>query len=101
MPDIPLRNRSQVIINDPLGLHMRPAARLAVLAKSFRSDIRVIAKGTTADAKSLLELVVLAIECGTTLDIVAHGPDAEEAIAALTGLIGTGLEGSVERGAAA
>ena len=72
-----------------------------VLAKSFRSDIRVIAKGTTADAKSLLDLVILAAECGTTLDIVAHGPDAEEAVAALTGLLGAGLDGSVGRAAAA
>jgi phosphocarrier protein HPr len=101
MTESTLRIRGQVVIIDPHGLHMRPAARLAVLAKSFRSEIRVIAKGTTADAKSLLELVILAIECGTTLDLDAHGPDAEEAVAALSGLIVAGLDGSVGRGVAA
>ena len=45
--------------------------------------------------------MILAIECGTTLDLDAHGPDAEEAVAALTGLLGAGLEGPVGRGAAA
>ena len=50
----PIRDRRQFVIIDPLGLHLRPAAKLVVLAKSFRSDIRVIAKGTTADAKSSL-----------------------------------------------
>jgi phosphotransferase system HPr (HPr) family protein len=101
MPETTLGIRSQVVIIDPLGLHLRPAAKVVVLAKSFLSDIRVIAKGTTADAKSLLELVVLAIECGTTLDIVAHGPDAEEAVAALTNLVIAGLDGPVGRAAAA
>jgi phosphotransferase system HPr (HPr) family protein len=93
--------RSQVVIIDPLGLHLRPAAKLVVLAQSFRSDIRVICKGTTADARSLLELLVLAIECGTTLEFVAHGPDAEQAVAALTGLICAGLDDSMSRGTAA
>jgi phosphotransferase system HPr (HPr) family protein len=83
---------------DPLGLHLRPAARLVSLAQSFRSEIRVICKGTMADAKSIIDLVTLAAECGTTLDIVAHGPDAEGAVAALTDLIGAGLEGSMSRG---
>jgi phosphotransferase system HPr (HPr) family protein len=87
----------QILITDPLGLHLRPAAKLAILAKSFRSDIRVLCQGATADAKSLLDLVVLAAGCGTTLDIVAHGLDAEQAVAALSKL----LSGSVTHGAAA
>jgi len=35
----------QVLINDPLGLSVRPAAKLALLAKSFQSDIWVLCKG--------------------------------------------------------
>jgi phosphocarrier protein HPr len=94
------RNRRQVAIIDPFGLHLRPAAKLVSLAQSFRSDIRVISKGTTANGKSILELMTLAAGCGTTLEFVAHGPDAEEAVAALTGLI-AGLDGCVNRGVAA
>jgi len=92
----------QVLINDPLGLYVRPAAKLALLAKSFQSDIWVLCKGATANAKSLLDLVALAAGCGTTLDLVAHGPDAEEAIAALSNLLlGAGLGGAVTHGTAA
>ena len=95
MCDTQPRDRRQFIIVDPLGLHVRPAAKLVVLAKSFRSDIQIIAKGTTADGKSLADLVALAIECGTTLDIVAQGSDAEAAVAALANLVGGSLGGSV------
>jgi phosphotransferase system HPr (HPr) family protein len=95
MCDTQPRDCRQFIIVDPLGLHVRPAAKLVVLAKSFRSDIQIIAKGTTADGKSLVDLVALAIECGTTLDIVAQGSDAEVAVAALANLVGGSLGGSV------
>ena len=101
MTEAPFRVRSQAVLNDSLGLHLRPAARLVVLAKSFRSDIRIIARGTMADGKSLLGLLALAIECGTTLEFVAHGPDAEEAVAALAGLICAGFDDSTCRGTAA
>jgi phosphotransferase system HPr (HPr) family protein len=94
-------HHGQVLITDPLGLHLRPAAKVAVLAKSFRSDIRALCKEATADAKSLLDLLVLAAGCGTTLDIVAHGPDAEQAVAALGKLLGGEPGGAVTHGAAA
>jgi phosphotransferase system HPr (HPr) family protein len=101
MTETTLRSRRPAVIIDPLGLHLRPAAKLVVLAKSFRSEIRVVCKGTIANAKSIIDLAALAAECGTTLEFVAHGPDAEEAVAALIDLIGAGLDGSVSRTAAA
>jgi phosphocarrier protein HPr len=101
MTETPLRDRRQVILLDPLGLHLRPAAKLVVLAKSFRSDIRVVCRGNTANAKSILDLVMLAAECGTTLEIVAHGPDAEDAVTALADMISAGLDGSLGRTVAA
>ena len=95
MSDAQPRDRCQFIIVDPLGLHVRTASKLAVLAKSFRSEIQIIANGTTADGKNLVDLVALAIECGTTLDIVAQGSDAEAAVAALTSLVRGSLGGSL------
>jgi phosphocarrier protein HPr len=101
MTETSLRSHRQVVIPDPLGLHLRPAAKLVNLANAFRSDVRVVCKGNTANAKSILDLVTLGAECGTTLDILAQGPDAEEAVNALAELIGDGLDGSVARTAAA
>jgi len=85
-------SRRQAVIVDPLGLHMRSAAKVVTLAQSFRSDIRVLAKGHSANGKSLLDLAILAAECGTALDIEAQGPDAEEAVFALAALIAAGLD---------
>jgi len=82
------RVRRQAVITDRLGLHLRPASQLVGLARTFRSEIRVLCRGATADAKSLLELLILAVGCGTTLELVASGPDAEQAIGALIDLLG-------------
>jgi phosphotransferase system HPr (HPr) family protein len=101
MIETPLRDHRQVIIIDPVGLHLRHAAKLVTLAKSFTSDIGVVCRGNTANAKSILDLVTLVAECGTALEIVAHGPDAEEAVTALAGMIGAGLDCSVSRTVAA
>lgn len=90
-------SRRHVIIGDPLGLHLRPAARFLSLAKSFRSDIVVIYKGRRVDGRSLLDLSTLAAECGTTIEIEAHGPDAEAAVTALAGLILAGPGSSEDR----
>jgi phosphocarrier protein HPr len=101
MPDTHLRDRRQVIITNPLGLHLRHAAKLVAVAKSFSSDIQVVCRANTANAKSILDLVILTAECGTTIDIIAHGPDAEDAVTALADMIGAGLDCSVSRTVAA
>ena len=84
--------RRRVVIVDALGLHLRPAAKFVTLARTFRSDIVVTCRGSGADGKSILDLATLAAECGTALDIEAHGPDAEDAVAALADLILAGLD---------
>ncbi len=43
--------------------------------------------GTEVNGKSILDLTLLAAECGTLLDLEARGPDAEEAIALLARLV--------------
>ena len=101
MTENTLRDRRQVIITNPLGLHLRHAAKLVVLAQSFRSDVRVVSRSNTASAKSILDLVTLVAECGTTLEIIAHGPDAEDAVTALADMIGAGLSGSAGQTVAA
>lgn len=67
----------------PEGLHTRPAAELVKLASSFRSEIWIRKNTLTANAKSIMSLLSLAIEPGATVTIQAQGPDAEEAVASL------------------
>ena len=83
--------RVDVKIVNTYGLHMRPSSRFVKLARSFQSQIWVYFRGTKASGKSLLEMTCLAAECGETLELEAHGPDAEEALAALAELVAAGF----------
>lgn len=66
---------------------MRPAVQFVDVANRYRSDITVSNGIMTADAKSVMEMTMLAASCGSRLKIRACGPDAPEAIAALKELV--------------
>ncbi len=89
--DEPATARRSVRIVNAHGLHMRPATKFVNLANSFRSQIWVDYRGTRANGKSILDMVGLAAEVGTTLDLEARGPDAEAALAALADLVAAGF----------
>ncbi|GGY19898.1 phosphoenolpyruvate--protein phosphotransferase [Paludibacterium paludis] len=67
----------------PAGLHARPCAVIAAIAKTFASDIRLECRGDSANAKSVVSLMGLSVVFGDTVRLVAEGPDADAAIAAL------------------
>ena len=69
-----------VCVLDDSGLHARPAARLAQAAQRFEADIRLVAGGQEVDAKSILDILTLAVSAGTTVALRAAGPDAVEAL---------------------
>jgi phosphotransferase system HPr (HPr) family protein len=70
---------------------MRPATKFVTLASSFQADVRVDHLGVGANGKSILDMVGLAAECGTVLELEAVGPDAEPAVAALADLVAAGF----------
>lgn len=81
-----------VTILNRLGLHARAAARLVRLATSFNSSItlsRCDERQTTADAKSILAVLMLAAAQNTMLQIVTEGDDEIMAMEALCALIAT------------
>jgi phosphocarrier protein len=79
--------RRQVEIANALGLHLRPADKFVRLAQQFLSEIRVSHDGKDMNGKSILDLTMLAAECGTILEVEARGPDAEAAVEALAELV--------------
>ncbi len=79
--------RRPVVINNSLGLHLRPADKFVKLALRYQAEIRVHYNGNQFNGKSILDLTTLAAECGTRLVLEAKGPDAEAAIEALEGLV--------------
>jgi phosphocarrier protein HPr len=83
---VPTARRPVVILN-ALGLHLRPADLFVGLARRFSAEIKVHCDGRAVDGESVLDLVTLAAEGGTRLDLEARGPDAEAAVAALAELV--------------
>jgi phosphocarrier protein FPr len=69
---------------DPAGLHARPAARFVQIANRFGSRIAIRHADREADAKSLIAILGLTLRPESVITLVAEGPDAEAALAALT-----------------
>ena len=78
--------RTMTIVNK-LGLHARAAAKLIDLASGFESRIRMYRDGREADAKSIMQVMMLAASKGTDVEVAAQGPDAAEAVAAIERLV--------------
>ena len=80
-----------VTVTNSLGLHARPAAQLVRLASSFQSHIELVKDEMTVNAKSIMGVMMLAAECGSTLQLRAEGDDAEAALTALAALVAQGF----------
>ena len=71
-------------INDPLGIHARPAGLLAKAAKAFAdTTITVTKDGNTVKATQLMKLMSLTVKQGNEVTVAAEGPAEDEAIAAM------------------
>jgi phosphocarrier protein len=79
--------QAQVTIQNKLGLHARPAMSFVDLANSFNSQVTVKKGDQAVDGKSIMQMMMLAATQGTRLTLETNGPDAAEAIAALTALV--------------
>jgi phosphocarrier protein len=79
----------QAVIQDPTGLHARPAVKLTKLAKSFASAIEIRAddNGGWTNAKSPNAVMKLKAGHGVPLHIRAAGEDARAAVDALVALV--------------
>ena len=74
-------------IVNKLGLHARAAPKLMHLAGGIQSEIWISRSGRRVNAKSIMGVMMLAAGQRSTVLIEAEGPDADQAIAALTKLI--------------
>jgi phosphotransferase system HPr (HPr) family protein len=83
----------KLLVRAPLGLHARAAAKVVRLAQSFDSamELQRIDNRTSADAKSILSVLMLAAGRGTELNATAEGIDEEAAINALDKLFAQGF----------
>ncbi len=72
-----------VVLGNKHGLHARPAAELVKLASRFVSDVKLTKDDLTIDGKSIMGVMMLAAECGSTITLTVEGRDEEEAAASL------------------
>ncbi len=74
-------------ISNQRGLHARAAAKFVKLAAQFDAEVLVSKKGTEVSGQSIMGLMMLAAATGCSIELKASGPQASEALDALTGLI--------------
>ncbi len=76
-----------VEIINKLGLHARASAKLTKLASQFQSEVWVTRKNRRVNAKSIMGVMTLAANKGSTIDIETSGEDEIDAMKALLVLI--------------
>ena len=77
----------EVEVKNADGLHMRPAMQFVDVASKFDSEIKVSNADTVVDAKSIMQMTMLAATFGTKLKVRAEGLDAEKAAEAIRELV--------------
>lgn len=80
-----------VVVNER-GMHLRAAAKLALLASRFECHLVLERDGVTATARSVMELLLLRAARGTTIAVTVSGKDARACVTAIGDLISRGFE---------
>jgi phosphocarrier protein HPr len=79
--------RAEFTIINKLGMHARAATKLVQLASRFKADIQVKKDGHSANAKSVMGVLLLCGHQGAVVEVSAQGDDAEDALKAIGELI--------------
>lgn len=81
----------EVIVQNQVGLHARPATFFIQKANEYKSSIWIEKEERRVNAKSLLGVLSLGIIGGTAIRVIADGPDEEEAVDGLVKLVESGF----------
>jgi phosphocarrier protein len=82
-----MEHQTEVTIVNKYGLHARPAAEFVKLANRYRSEVWIAKDDVEVSGKSIMGVMMLAAECGSSVRIRASGDDAREAVDALAALV--------------
>ncbi len=78
---------TELLIRNQLGLHARACALFVKTAARFKSDILVSRDDLEVNGKSIMGVMMLAAEEGSTIRVRAQGPDEDQALDALRELV--------------
>ena len=73
------KQEEQIIVNNPHGLHARPASIFVQIANKFDSAVRLEKDKEVIDAKSIIAILSLGVNKGMPVKLIVEGPDAEKA----------------------
>jgi len=76
----------KLTVQNTLGIHARPAGHIVNIASSAQSSVDLLYSGQKVNAKSILNLMMLAIEPGAEVEFVINGPDERKVSDELTEL---------------
>ncbi|MGX9364740.1 HPr family phosphocarrier protein [Desulfoplanes sp. PS50] len=85
-------------VKNKFGLHARPAALIARTAQRFKAQIWIIDRNKQADAKSILDILCLAVPYRAAITIKVSGQDALEALNTLDNLFQQSFDETIEQG---
>lgn len=86
----------QLTLNNPAGLHARPASLFVQTAARFKATVRVLAHKKQASAVSIMEVLALGVRQGDTITVSASGDEAQDALGALSELVRTNFYETAE-----
>lgn len=81
----------EITVRNRAGLHTRPASMLVRTAAQFESEVFLRRDNYEINGKSVIGVMTLAAEQGSTLTLVVEGKDEEEATEAIVGLFEDGF----------
>ena len=83
--------RGEVTIKNKLGLHARPAASIVKETGKYKSAVMLERDGMRANAKSIMDILIVEANIGSKLTVIADGEDENEAMEAIIKLIASGF----------
>lgn len=86
-----MQNNS-VVVKCKCGLHARPAASVMKTAKTFQSKIRIEKDGKTGNAKSIIDILSVNVNCLDRVEISCEGEDEAEAMQAICAILESEME---------
>jgi phosphocarrier protein len=78
--------RKEIIVTNTLGIHARPAFQIATVANKFSADTTLVKDSHSANARSIMSLMMLAAGQNAKITIQADGKDEQAAVDALVEL---------------
>jgi phosphotransferase system HPr (HPr) family protein len=84
-------SKNLTILNK-LGLHARAAAKLVAISNNFKSEIILVKDNKSADARSIMKLLMLSASKGSVIEVKITGKDQEEALDSIEELFKSGFD---------